>query len=236
MSCIQSLEPIMLLHGLHYYDRQRLISLPLLAVRVVANVKELAAEVKLTQTYGGTTLSRPIEAIYAFPIPAQATVHPTSFMDFIVGFPLCIDVGVFSPLCKNPIRDMAHPNPNARHLRALSHYIPVPAFPAIPPLLSRYWLVEDGRSWAKRVGKIAYLGQRVGKAFHMAAPTPLCKRLHGPGARPASPPPPPCVLRRLLGMHPPTHSCALARLPLALIPSGSIESSAGPVFTALCGT
>ncbi|KAJ7873019.1 hypothetical protein B0H13DRAFT_2349191 [Mycena leptocephala] len=230
MSCIQSLEPIMLLHGLHYYDRQRLISLPLLAVRVVANVKELAAEVKLTQTYGGTTLSRPIEAIYAFPIPAQATVHPTSFMDFIVGFPLCIDVGVFSPLCKNPIRDMAHPNPNARHLRALSHYIPVPAFPAIPPLLSRYWLVEDGRSWAKRVGKIAYLGQRVGKAFHMAASAWARCPPRLPSAATLR------VLRRLLGMHPPTHSCALARLPLALIPSGSIESSAGPVFTALCGT
>ncbi|KAJ7657890.1 von Willebrand factor type A domain-containing protein, partial [Mycena polygramma] len=58
---------------LYYYYQQRVVSLPLLGVRAEASIKELAAQVKLTQTYGNdATFS--IEAMYSFPIPARASV------------------------------------------------------------------------------------------------------------------------------------------------------------------
>ncbi|KAJ7041186.1 vault protein inter-alpha-trypsin domain-containing protein [Mycena alexandri] len=67
---------IPLLWGLYCYPRgsSTSVSLPLLNVRVAASIKELAAEVKLTQTYGNDG-SVPIEAVYAFPVPARASVY-----------------------------------------------------------------------------------------------------------------------------------------------------------------
>ncbi|KAJ6542748.1 von Willebrand factor type A domain-containing protein [Mycena capillaripes] len=59
--------------GLYYYVNYRLVSLPLLNVSAQASIKELAAQVKLTQTYGNDA-SFPIEAVYAFPVPARAAV------------------------------------------------------------------------------------------------------------------------------------------------------------------
>jgi hypothetical protein len=59
--------------GLYYYVERRLVSLPLLHVSAEASIKELAAQVKLTQTYGNDA-SFPIEAVYAFPVPARAAV------------------------------------------------------------------------------------------------------------------------------------------------------------------
>ncbi|KAJ7079774.1 von Willebrand factor type A domain-containing protein [Mycena belliarum] len=59
--------------GLYYYYQDRVVSLPLLNVRAEAGIKELAAQVKLTQTYGNDA-SFPIEAKYSFPIPARAAV------------------------------------------------------------------------------------------------------------------------------------------------------------------
>ncbi|KAJ6482948.1 von Willebrand factor type A domain-containing protein, partial [Mycena vitilis] len=60
--------------GLYYVEHQRgAIALPLLDVSVEASIKELAAQVKLTQTYGNNA-SLPIEAVYAFPVPARAAV------------------------------------------------------------------------------------------------------------------------------------------------------------------
>ncbi|KAF7345067.1 hypothetical protein MVEN_01670000 [Mycena venus] len=59
--------------GLYYYVERRLVSLPLLDVSAEASIKELAAQVKLTQTYGNDA-GFPIEAVYAFPIPARAAV------------------------------------------------------------------------------------------------------------------------------------------------------------------
>ncbi|KAJ7468641.1 von Willebrand factor type A domain-containing protein, partial [Mycena latifolia] len=61
--------------GLYYYPQPgtTLVSLPLLNVRVVASLKELATQVKLTHTYGNDA-DVAIEAIYAFPIPARAAV------------------------------------------------------------------------------------------------------------------------------------------------------------------
>jgi hypothetical protein len=61
--------------GLYYYpqDSGLPLSLPLLNVRAAANIKELAAQVKLTHTYGNDA-GFAIEAIYAFPIPARAAV------------------------------------------------------------------------------------------------------------------------------------------------------------------
>jgi Ca-activated chloride channel family protein len=50
-----------------------LVPLPLSKVCVVAGIKELGAQVKITQTYGNNS-SFPIEAIYSFPIPAKAAV------------------------------------------------------------------------------------------------------------------------------------------------------------------
>ncbi|KAJ7145809.1 von Willebrand factor type A domain-containing protein [Mycena epipterygia] len=61
------------LYGLYYYYQQRVVSLPLLAVRAEASIKELAAQVKLTQTYGNDA-TFPIEAKYSFPLPTRAAV------------------------------------------------------------------------------------------------------------------------------------------------------------------
>ncbi|KAJ7686799.1 von Willebrand factor type A domain-containing protein [Mycena rosella] len=61
------------IYGLYYYYQHRVVSLPLLNVRAEAGVKELAAQVKLTQTYANDA-AFPIEAKYSFPIPARAAV------------------------------------------------------------------------------------------------------------------------------------------------------------------
>ncbi|KAF7320964.1 hypothetical protein HMN09_00183200 [Mycena chlorophos] len=59
--------------GLCYRHEHSVIALPLLNVRADATIKELAAQVKLTQTYANDA-DVPIEATYAFPIPARAAV------------------------------------------------------------------------------------------------------------------------------------------------------------------
>ncbi|KAF7345092.1 hypothetical protein MVEN_01672800 [Mycena venus] len=59
--------------GLWYSVDNRIISLPLLHVKAVATLKELAAQVNITQTYINDADS-PLEAIYSFPIPARAAV------------------------------------------------------------------------------------------------------------------------------------------------------------------
>ncbi|KAJ7131734.1 von Willebrand factor type A domain-containing protein, partial [Mycena crocata] len=61
------------IYGLYYYVEHRRVSLPLLNVNAEASIKELAAQVKLTQTYGNDA-TFPIEASYLFPIPARASV------------------------------------------------------------------------------------------------------------------------------------------------------------------
>ncbi|KAJ6476291.1 von Willebrand factor type A domain-containing protein, partial [Mycena sanguinolenta] len=61
------------IYGLYYVYQHRFVSLPLLGVRAEASIKELAAQVKLTQTYGNDA-GFPIEAKYTFPIPARASV------------------------------------------------------------------------------------------------------------------------------------------------------------------
>ncbi|KAJ7058071.1 von Willebrand factor type A domain-containing protein [Mycena amicta] len=59
--------------GLCYYHEHRFVSLPLLNVHADASIKELAAQVKLTQTYSNDAAFA-IEATYMFPIPARAAV------------------------------------------------------------------------------------------------------------------------------------------------------------------
>ncbi|KAJ7047987.1 von Willebrand factor type A domain-containing protein [Mycena amicta] len=59
--------------GLCYYHEHRFVSLPLLNVHADASIKELAAQVKLTQTYSNDAVFA-IEATYMFPIPARAAV------------------------------------------------------------------------------------------------------------------------------------------------------------------
>ncbi|KAJ7682883.1 von Willebrand factor type A domain-containing protein [Mycena rosella] len=61
------------IYGLYYHYHRLPVSLPLLNVRAEAGIKELAAQVKLTQTYENDT-AFPIEAKYSFPIPARAAV------------------------------------------------------------------------------------------------------------------------------------------------------------------
>ncbi|KAF7350215.1 hypothetical protein MVEN_01324600 [Mycena venus] len=61
------------MHGLYYSYERRVVSLPLLGIRAEASLKELAAQVKLTQTYLNDA-SVPIQAKYSFPIPARAAV------------------------------------------------------------------------------------------------------------------------------------------------------------------
>ncbi|KAF7331209.1 hypothetical protein MSAN_02439600 [Mycena sanguinolenta] len=63
----------MTIYGLYYVYQHQIVSLPLLGVRAEASIKELAAQVKLTQTYGNDA-GVPIEAKYTFPIPARASV------------------------------------------------------------------------------------------------------------------------------------------------------------------
>ncbi|KAJ7487233.1 vault protein inter-alpha-trypsin domain-containing protein, partial [Mycena galericulata] len=62
-----------LIFGLHYYSDRTRVALLLLNVRAEASLKELAAQVKITQTYGNDT-AYPIEATYSFPIPVRAVV------------------------------------------------------------------------------------------------------------------------------------------------------------------
>ncbi|KAJ7917207.1 vault protein inter-alpha-trypsin domain-containing protein [Mycena leptocephala] len=62
-----------LMYGLYYSYQQHVVFLPLLEVRAEASVKELAAQVKLTQTYGNDA-SFLVGAKYSFPIPARAAV------------------------------------------------------------------------------------------------------------------------------------------------------------------
>ncbi|KAJ7778432.1 von Willebrand factor type A domain-containing protein [Mycena metata] len=61
------------IYGLYYYSERQFVSLPLLGVRAEASVKELAAQVKLTQTYRNDA-TFPIEAKYSFPIPVTGSV------------------------------------------------------------------------------------------------------------------------------------------------------------------
>ncbi|KAJ7774003.1 von Willebrand factor type A domain-containing protein, partial [Mycena metata] len=61
------------MYGLYYTHRNQVLYLPLLGVRAEASIKELAAQVKLTQVYGNDRLF-PIDASYSFPIPARASV------------------------------------------------------------------------------------------------------------------------------------------------------------------
>ncbi|KAJ7147292.1 von Willebrand factor type A domain-containing protein, partial [Mycena filopes] len=60
--------------GLYYYYQHRVVSLPLLGVRAEASIKELAAQVKLVQTFANDSATFPIEAKYTFPIPARGSV------------------------------------------------------------------------------------------------------------------------------------------------------------------
>ncbi|KAJ7362289.1 von Willebrand factor type A domain-containing protein [Mycena albidolilacea] len=62
-----------MMYGLYYAYEKALLSLPLLSVHAAATIKELAAQVNLTQTYRNDA-AFPIEAKYSFPIPARAAV------------------------------------------------------------------------------------------------------------------------------------------------------------------
>ncbi|KAJ7260924.1 vault protein inter-alpha-trypsin domain-containing protein [Mycena haematopus] len=71
-----SLDRAIPIYGLHYrYKRKPLspVAVPLRSVHAEASIKELAAQVKLTQTYDNDA-TFPIEGTYSFPIPARATV------------------------------------------------------------------------------------------------------------------------------------------------------------------
>ncbi|KAF8905712.1 von Willebrand factor type A domain-containing protein [Mucidula mucida] len=60
--------------GLCFYDvHYRVLTLPLLRVKATVTIKEINAQVKLTQTFGNDS-PNPIEAIYSFPVPARAAV------------------------------------------------------------------------------------------------------------------------------------------------------------------
>ncbi|KAJ7147301.1 von Willebrand factor type A domain-containing protein [Mycena filopes] len=59
--------------GLYYSSNNRIVPLPLLQVHAAADIKELAAGVKLTQTYLNDT-DGAHEVGYSFPIPARAVV------------------------------------------------------------------------------------------------------------------------------------------------------------------
>ncbi|KAF7331152.1 hypothetical protein MSAN_02433800 [Mycena sanguinolenta] len=65
-----SLDHAIPIYGLHYRHKK---PVPLLRVHAEATIKELAAQVKLTQTYNNDSWFS-IEATYTFPIPARATV------------------------------------------------------------------------------------------------------------------------------------------------------------------
>ena len=72
---IMSLYHAYPIYGLWYYSQsqRKAVSLPLLGVRAEASIKELTAQVKLTQTYGNDA-DLPIKARYSFPVPARAAV------------------------------------------------------------------------------------------------------------------------------------------------------------------
>ncbi|KAF7373341.1 hypothetical protein MSAN_00543700 [Mycena sanguinolenta] len=59
--------------GLCYSFENRTVTLPLLQVKAVTRLKELAAQVKIIQTYFNDT-NEALEAVYSFPIPARAAV------------------------------------------------------------------------------------------------------------------------------------------------------------------
>ncbi len=59
--------------GLGYFHEHDFVALPLRHVHANVTIKEIGAQVKLTQTFGNDAKS-PIEAMYAFPVPARAAV------------------------------------------------------------------------------------------------------------------------------------------------------------------
>ncbi|KAF8990699.1 VIT-domain-containing protein [Hymenopellis radicata] len=59
--------------GLGYFHERNFIALPLRHVRARVTIKEICAQVKLTQTFGNDAKT-PIEAVYVFPVPARAAV------------------------------------------------------------------------------------------------------------------------------------------------------------------
>ncbi|KAJ7482239.1 von Willebrand factor type A domain-containing protein [Mycena galericulata] len=59
--------------GLYYLGPRGVVTLPLLNVGVIGSIKELAAQIKLTHTYGNDA-DVAIEAIYSFPLPVRAVV------------------------------------------------------------------------------------------------------------------------------------------------------------------
>ncbi|KAF9038989.1 VIT-domain-containing protein [Hymenopellis radicata] len=59
--------------GICYQHNHHTVSLPLLQVSAIATVKELGAQVKLTQKFVNDARI-PIEAVYSFPVPARAAV------------------------------------------------------------------------------------------------------------------------------------------------------------------
>ncbi|KAJ6571417.1 von Willebrand factor type A domain-containing protein [Mycena capillaripes] len=61
------------MHGLYYTYQRLVVALPLLSVHADVSIKELAAQVNLTQTYRNDA-TFPIEAKYSFPVPARAAV------------------------------------------------------------------------------------------------------------------------------------------------------------------
>ncbi|KAF7373331.1 hypothetical protein MSAN_00542700 [Mycena sanguinolenta] len=71
-----SLDHAIPIYGLHYRHKK---PVPLLRVHAEATIKELAAQVKLTQTYNNDSWFS-IEATYTFPIPARATTLGETYM------------------------------------------------------------------------------------------------------------------------------------------------------------
>ncbi|KAK7055137.1 von Willebrand factor type A domain-containing protein [Favolaschia claudopus] len=59
--------------GLYHSFENRLVAFSLLQVHATVNIKDLAAEVKLTHTYCNDT-EMPLEAVHSFPVPARAAV------------------------------------------------------------------------------------------------------------------------------------------------------------------
>ncbi|KIY71394.1 VIT-domain-containing protein [Cylindrobasidium torrendii FP15055 ss-10] len=61
-------------HGLGYYHGDEYVHVPLKQVSVKATIKELAAQVQLTQTFVNENDDISIGAVYSFPVPARAAV------------------------------------------------------------------------------------------------------------------------------------------------------------------
>ncbi|KAJ7590273.1 von Willebrand factor type A domain-containing protein [Mycena floridula] len=59
--------------GLCYYYNHQIVSLPLLHVNAAVTIKDLAAQVKLTQDFTNDAAFS-IDAVYSFPVPARAAV------------------------------------------------------------------------------------------------------------------------------------------------------------------